>query len=106
MCEKRGKTWNGADPKCGFRANGRFTPDNWNCATLNSLRTAIEDHERWHEDSYYWSGLIPNGGMLVVAHYKNRGCTDGVYRVEDDKVRRATLDEVLAVLETLGVRRG
>jgi len=37
LCEQRGKTWEGSDPKCAFESYG-FSHDNWNCATMNRLR--------------------------------------------------------------------
>ena len=37
LCKKRGKTWEGDDPVCALK-NGKFSDDNWNCATMNKLR--------------------------------------------------------------------
>ena len=43
-CEKRGQTWPGSPPKCAFQGEF-FSADNWNCATMNLLRDAIEDQK-------------------------------------------------------------
>lgn len=37
-CDKRGKTWSGDSPVCGFDDNQLFNKGNWNCALLNKLR--------------------------------------------------------------------
>lgn len=35
-CEKRGKTWEGDDPRCAFE--DREFDDNWKCATVGLIR--------------------------------------------------------------------
>lgn len=81
MCEKRGKTWNGDDPKCGF-VDGVFTPDNWNCATLNALWEKAEDkgNRERRDDSSFAFVSVPElketeAGFIALSKYKERGCT-------------------------------
>ncbi len=74
-CVERGKTWKGDDPKCGFTDGIRvFTTDNWNCATLNSLRdVAYVTHAMENK-----IGVVPHheeGGFILLFWYKSRGAT-------------------------------
>lgn len=47
-CMERGKTWAGDDPRCAFPNGGRFTSDNWMCATMDTVRDYCE--EQLYED--------------------------------------------------------
>ena len=74
-CRERGKTWNGSDPKCGFK-DGIFAEDNWNCATLNALRDFVDgDGVAYFEDQYM--ALIESSeGIIAIGWYKSRGATE------------------------------
>ena len=73
-CEKRGKTWEGDDPRCGFDKDGVFTTDNWNCATLNELRHLHNKNVAYHNDCSLVSIPIEDG-WIVLSWYKTHGCT-------------------------------
>ena len=103
-CQSRGKTWQGADPKCAF-PGGVFSTDNWNCATMGALRELVAGEGDFgpgkagvlcrHDDSA--AGLIPfetanNGlpsgrgldnGFIALAWYKQRGRTDAAVVIRD-----------------------
>lgn len=70
------------DPReCAFDSEGNFTPDNWNCATLNLLSNA----ERFERTLYgcdesvqtipvpYDDDLSITDGFIVLTRYKHRG---------------------------------
>lgn len=119
-CEKRGKTWQGSDPKCAFDA-GEFTPDNWNCATLNELREHLFYGQstvdyRCHDDDQHvatvaldWdseceseSKLVRSARSLWVSWYKSRGRTESIWLLGECGLPfRPTEDEVLAVIKQL-----
>lgn len=88
-CWKRGKTWQGSNPKCAFRTS-TFNTDNWNCATMSALRRLITSRDNgkrqtWHCREDMAAGtfgvlLIPENdiinGYLCMTWYKSRGRTD------------------------------
>ena len=116
LCQARGKAWEGSDPRCGFLGDqGRFTPDNWSCATLGGLRDLVYEgaelppgvHYQYCDDQKYATVNVSNvdvdgnsiGLTLWVSWYKNRGATDAVWLLSDGQPPRApTETEVLAVL--------
>jgi hypothetical protein len=78
LCQTRGKTWDGDDPKCAFE-NQQFIDTNWNCATLNKLRNIAENTSSCFctRDDDESIGVIPfDGEFLVMTWYKNRGRVD------------------------------
>lgn len=77
-CKKRGKTWNGDDPVCGFDHSGKFNPENWNCSTLNQLRSIAWDNGlvSSSEDDNNVAIFNYNGYFLILGWYKNRGRTE------------------------------
>ena len=99
-CEERGKTWNGADPRCAF-LNGVFDTNNWNCATANAIREIFDEREDYRiyslrdEDqniallSTLDFDVLPKLNAegkpnrqptsLWVGWYKERGRTEGMY---------------------------
>ena len=103
-CAARGKVWNGDDPVCGFHADGTFNPDNWNCATLNALRTEMDRHQRAHQSGMQESiGTLPVeasiNGHIVLSWYKNRGRVTGALFLAEDGVSQAlTLEYAEAAL--------
>lgn len=76
-CEKRGKTWEGDDPKCAFDEEGWFHPNNWNCASMGALRLwADENNKITYSDDNSCAVLPFDGYFIVLAWYKRRGKTD------------------------------
>lgn len=100
MCEERGKTWAGDDPRCAFKT-GRFSSDNWNCATMNALRDAAEggDLKRWSEDQWF-ALLVADGRALALSWYKRRGRTEVCMLLEIEP-RPPTENECLEILGML-----
>jgi hypothetical protein len=100
MCKKRSKTWNGDDPKCAFE-NGVFSPNNWNCATMNELRNIAEEIEMSHRyDLTVGSfGTVPwecnrSKGIVFMTWYKERGKTsNAIVMYDDEPVRKLTLKD-------------
>jgi hypothetical protein len=68
-CQERGKNWAGDDAECGFQFNV-FSPDNWNCATLNALRTKGEPQRLRHDDESATLLAVPDGGYVLLRWYK------------------------------------
>lgn len=115
-CKRRGKDWNGSDPKCAF-LTGRFSPDNWSCATAGLIRElqpdlgdAPEDgifHKRENDqnqmlvhikDDCVGDGHLP-GLALWVSWYKSRGRTDAMWLLnEHDSPVPPTEHDVLAIV--------
>lgn len=113
-CEERGKTWEGADPVCGFDARGAFVEENWNCATLGALREKVEDRYIWNEDDRLGvvvaDGYLPqrragwDGGdrgpvYVIIRWYKHRGRTDSALWWANGAPRPITLSEAELMLE-------
>lgn len=97
-CRERGKDWSGGDPECGF-TSGVFSPDNWNCATLNALRDLAEQTRCYGDD--HSAGLIFAGDVsdyLLLRWYKNRGATAEAYYWGDNGLEPLTLAKAEAVL--------
>ena len=102
-CEKRGKTWNGDDPKCGFPNDSAFDIGNWNCATLNILRGIAEElgQIQCMEDTSI--AIIPisdddRDGWIVLSWYKSRGRTSTARFIFDDTDIPLTLEIAQAAL--------
>jgi hypothetical protein len=100
-CRESGKTWSGSDARCGF-ADGLFHADNWNCATLNELRSRAEEREAYSEDQY--AALLPwDGAFLVLGWYKRRGRTEFAGLLHESTAEPLTLTGAEAYLD--GVAR-
>lgn len=111
-CIKRGKTWDGDNPKCAFEniyvyfqdstskpyTTNQFSKDNWNCATMNDLREFIDDQIEKGGRGYYYRDDISTGtiavlpyetdnfyGNLVMTWHKERGRTGSAMVVCDDR---------------------
>jgi len=97
LCKKREKTWNGDDPRCAFESN-KFDNDNWNCATMNKLRSiaSVDYGNRttfWSRDDIISASIgvvkilddtLPQVGWIVMTWYKSRGKTGQAIVVKDD----------------------
>lgn len=94
LCRQRGKTWNGNDPKCAFQ--NKVFGDNWNCATMNTLRILAEEQGTVHyfdgthvgivhfekeDDPSYCSN---HSYFIVMVWYKRRGRVDTAHVLKDD----------------------
>lgn len=120
MCRARGKTWEGGDPKCAFALDA-FHTDNWNCATMNALRTiAVGPMDGWEpepgrlhrriDDAAGSFGAIPfcdiecpddeyHSGYVVMTWYKSRGQTGrALVMWDDNSPRNLTEATALAVI--------
>jgi hypothetical protein len=108
MCRERGQAWSGSAPKCAF-TRAKFSPDNWNCATLNKIRDLIHQDDESHRpagivvqyDEDRWYALITTGyancgdddidsrvaGALYVEWYKHRGRTEQMWMMTDPPTR-------------------
>ena len=110
-CDKRGKTWEGDDPKCGF-SSGVFD-ENWNCATVNAVRDICYEGQelrsgidyQYCEDQKYATIKIDHLEIddrplaLWVSWYKSRGRTDAMWLLFDNKPpRKPTEAECLSVV--------
>lgn len=83
------------DPRrCAFTPMGYFTPNNWNCGTLEALMDLGTMAEVWGTDESMQ--VIKGkdfGGFLVLTRYKRRGRTSSAVHVGDFYPQRAlTLD--------------
>lgn len=93
LCRERGKTWQGDDPKCAF-LRGVFSSDNWNCATMNTLREVMGEVGLTHRiDDQTYGLLFMDGACLYVSWYKNRGKTESAWLME--AIPRAPMESEL-----------
>lgn len=72
------------DYHCGFTKAGKFTPKNWNCATLNAL--AEKGTDSYGVDQTVT--LICNSdeiGMVALSRYKRRGRVAQAVRLDIDE---------------------
>jgi hypothetical protein len=104
MCEERGKTWEGSNPKCAFK-NGIFTTDNWNCATMNELRRISRELDTYQRDDMSCGSIgyvrmdnnhAPDdfdtyGGYIVMTWYKDRGRTGNAVFMTDEEMEPLTI---------------
>lgn len=75
-CASRVKHWNGDDSRCGFRADGSFRNDNWNCATLIDLRYMEGTSSVWCDEYYIATISRFDVGFGILKWYKSRGRTE------------------------------
>ncbi|MBR8661188.1 hypothetical protein [Brevibacillus sp. NL20B1] len=106
LCIERGKTWNGDDPRCAFET-GVFSPDNWNCATMNALREISRQLRTTYRDDMAAAsiGYVPfegdeYSGYIVMTWYKDRGRTGNAFIAWDDEpIRELTEADALLAIE-------
>ena len=113
LCIERGKVWTGDDPKCAFE-NGVFSPDNWNCATMNRLREIAEElGTTMRDDNSCGSiGYVPldadyapddfdtYSGYIVMMWYKDRGKTGNAVFMTDDETVPLTIRHAELAIKT------
>lgn len=115
-CETRGKTWQGDDPRCAFET-GSFG-DNWKCATVSLIRSVCYEGQKlqhgvdyqYCEDQKYATVKVshiedlPEGPLaLWVSWYKNRGATDAMWLLFENKPPRVpTEQECLRIAQAYG----
>ncbi len=117
MRNKRGKDWEGSDPKCFFDSDEH----NWNCATANAIRDLCYEgqelpsgiHFEYCDDEKFATFNISEvedtsgsyiGRCLYVAWYKNRCSTEALWILdgEGDIPRPPTEDELLSIIRYYG----
>lgn len=113
-CHKRGKDWQGSDPKCAFDQNGNFTKDNWACATMRKLRELAYEQDLVQkasetsiasiyvpalEDLDEACSLDDYNGFIVLSWYKNRGNTGSAVFMNDDGVFPLTIKHAERAIE-------
>lgn len=112
MCKERGQTWNGGAPQCAFEDGGVFSPDNWNCATVNAIRDICYEGQdlpygvdyQYCEDQKYATiktdGIEDMPMALWVSWYKSRGGTEAMWLLDNyDPPRQPTEQECVDIIE-------
>ena len=77
----------GSEPKCAFES-GTFNGDNWQCATMNELRTMCGNYKNPNEDQYaeiLRASEDAECTHIVLTWYKCRGRTEGAWMLFDEK---------------------
>lgn len=122
-CRARGKTWDGSDAKCAF-VTGKFSQDNWNCATDGLIRQIAPNLWRDMAPNPYLYHIREDGQNHMLIHvghldlktdalslwvswYKNRGQTEAMWLLseygapvpptEDDVIRIAAAFQLPSV---------
>lgn len=108
-CKERGVPKSFGSPVgCAF-LTPEFSPDNWQCATMNALRDLAEAGEEYLYSYRYNDsscGVVPFddreygfGHFLVMTWYKNRGRTSRAYILcDDDEPKNLTLEQAELIL--------
>jgi hypothetical protein len=95
----------GSEPQCAFTENGKFTADNWACATAMKLRSLAtgEDWEREQHSGDQKIATLPffDGMFLVIGWYKNRGTTEFVAVLDETRILEMTLKTAEEILEEI-----
>jgi hypothetical protein len=108
-CQEQGQPENFSSPiKCGF-LSGSFDPDNWQCGTLNALRSLIKpDDIKYNEDCSV--AVLPcfgtEDGFLLLTWYKRRGAVAKCDWIDLFMQSPATLEDVEATIEALEAHYG
>lgn len=106
-CVERGTPESyGSEPKCAF-PNGAFTSENWNCATLNTLRE-ISDHTYGASTTYgddETLEVIPlyenTFNFMIIGYYKQRGTVHTLIMLKEGTSITPNMIEVEAVIKLL-----
>lgn len=100
-------------PGCAFTAEGVFTRENWNCATMNSLRVL----EGYDPDPYKQGNVSQlydddqtcrvirslDGQFLILGWYKMRGKVESAGWLDEHNLKPLTLADAEKVLAAYGV---
>lgn len=93
---------NASPRECAFTGYA-FSDDNWNCATMNTLRALVEQEglRVYGEDESLGVIRCPDsiGGFLVLSWYKDRGRTSVAQFVSSMGVEPLTLTIADTVIE-------
>jgi hypothetical protein len=90
--------------RCAFGVDGRFSSNNWNCATMEKLRGLVEGlfvADCWDEHC----ASIPfefkeMPAFLILTWTKDRGTTHGAWIVQESKMFVLTLETAELILKT------
>lgn len=76
--------------RCAFDTpDGTFTPANWNCETINKLRTAdYSEREVWNEDQNMMIGVGAPLDFYILSYYKHHGATEGAWVCDGGRTMR------------------
>jgi hypothetical protein len=76
--------------QCAFTDDGEFTPDNWNCATIDQLLAYPHDRRCINDETIDVipimiddDGFSDIGGWIVLTRYKYRGKTSAAINIGD-----------------------
>jgi hypothetical protein len=80
----------GSPRRCAFDERGNFTPDNWNCETMNDLHGKSIFHDTNRGDSSIVviterGAPDEQDGHIVLTLYKRRGTVNGARVVGEGK---------------------
>lgn len=87
--------------RCAFTPEGVFTPDNWNCATIQALlELARTVNHEGNDESMQMLYVDPKEtrGWLVITRYKYRGKTSAAVVVGDQDPVVLTLSVAEAII--------
>ena len=79
------------DPRrCAFTDGGEFTPENWNCASIEAMltREGMDDCVEFGDNESFEHTYVPEigeheTGWIITSRYKTRGCTSSAIMVGD-----------------------
>lgn len=90
----KGYPWKGERPRCAFPA-GEFTSDNWNCATMNRLRSIAEGCTPAHSEGQSCAAIPLDGSFIVLGWYKSRGGTESASLLSSESITPLLLADAL-----------
>lgn len=103
-CIKQGwPDYFGSAPTCGWKEDGTFNPDNWNCETLVRLRMRAREMGTvvWMNDHNLY--VVPlerthfdDDGWAVLTSYKEHGATESARFVQNNQglIHDLRLDDI------------
>ena len=119
LCKERVKSWGGDNPRCAFTDGGEYSTDNWNCATVNEIRSItyeggklsrLVDYRYCSDQKYATIKIddcdIEDGPLaLWLTWYKNRGATGEIWLLFDgNDPRRPTENDLLEIIRYVGIQ--